>query len=618
MILRNILLIGFFFIQLVGLSQNYNAELVSQETSITIDKGGLTKKLYYEIKINNRDGERYTNISIPYSKLDKLRNIEAYIKDTDGKIVKKLKKKSITEKSLISSFSFYEDNFVKDFTLKHNSYPYTIVYSYQIQQNEFLHINNWVPIIDVKLPTLSAKLNLSVPLDYDIEYKSRKVGNPNIETVGNNRTYHWNTSYTDIVRPEIYSPRLISLLPSVLITPKEFNYEKNGSLEDWISYGNWQYELLQGLNELPESEKDKINALIEGVDDDREKIRLLYHYLQDETRYINISIETGGLMPYSASYVCDNKYGDCKALTNYFKAILDYLEIPSYYTKVYAGGRIREIDKSFPSQQFNHVILYIPQDGEDIWLDCTSDGAFDYLGTFTQNRDVFVIDHNNSHFKKSPSLKPREVLDTRNIEISYHPENATAKFQNTYRGKSYESISQIERGYNESNKSRIIRNYIIEDGYQLVSHELPKPNRDALEIKMSYETTTRDIYKHYGSEILINNIAFSLPDFEKPEVRKSPVQMDYPMHERDTIVYEIPLGYKLHKSQDKYSVQNKYGEYEFNIYENEEEVMVVKSLLINAGTYPTSEYSEFYNFYEQVTETENKIHLSLYKEIPHD
>ncbi len=142
MILKKILIIGFLFSQLVCLAQDYSAELILQETSITIDKNKLTKDVYFEIRINNRAGEKQTKIAIPFSKLDKLSNIEAYIKDANGQIINKLKKSGITERSSISSFSFYEDSFVKEFTLKHNVYPYTIVYSYQIQQKEFLYIEN--------------------------------------------------------------------------------------------------------------------------------------------------------------------------------------------------------------------------------------------------------------------------------------------------------------------------------------------------------------------------------------------------------------------------------------------------------------------------------------------
>jgi hypothetical protein len=607
------LILGFLFFYISSFTQDYDAELVSQKTSIEINKGNLTKNLFYEIKINNRAGEKYTKITIPYSKLIRLSKIEAYVKDSNGKTVKKLKKSDIVEKSSISDFSLYEDDYIKEFTLKHNDYPYTIVYSYQIQQNEFLNIDFWMPIINEKIPTIKANLEVSIPKDYKIIFKNQLVEKPIIDTTENEITFQWKASYTDLIKNEEYSPFISNFLPNVEIVPIQFKYDIVGSFKDWISFGNWQYELLQELNELPENEKNKVESLIKDINDDKEKIRTLYHYLQDETRYINVTIETGGLKPYPASYVTQNKFGDCKALTNYFKSLLDYIQIPSYYTKVYAGSPILEIDKNFPSQQSNHIILYVPLKDEDIWLDCTSDGAFNYLGTFTQNRDAFVISKDNSRFVKTPNLKPIETLEIRKIETSLNSNSTNVKFLNTYKGESYEDILHLEKNYNDSEKSRIIRNYIVADGFELKDYKILKPNRDSSKIILSHNSTTQNIYKHYGNDILISNIAFTLPNFEKPKIRKLPVQLDYPIYKIDTIIYEIPKGYNLNQDSVNISVNNKYGEYKVEAYKSSNSIITIKNLLINAGYYPISEYEDFYSFYNQIVESENKTHITLSK-----
>lgn len=611
--IRLYLILGFLFFYITSFTQDYDAELISQKTTIEINKTNLTKNLYYEIKINNRAGEKYTKIAIPFSKLIKLSKIEAYVKDSNGRTVKKLKRSDIVEKSSISDFSLYEDDFIKEFSIKHNVYPYTIVYSYQIQQNEFLNIDYWTPIINEEVPTLKASLEITVPTDYKIIYKNQFVDEPIIDTTENAIKYNWKANYIDIIKDEEYSPSISNFLPNVEITPFEFHYDIDGFFKDWISFGNWQYELLQGLNELPDYEKNKVESLIRDINDDKEKIRILYHYLQDETRYINVTIETGGLKPYPASYVTQNKFGDCKALTNYFKSMLDYIQIPSYYTKVYAGSPILEIDKNFPSQQSNHIILYVPLKNEDIWLDCTSDGAFNYLGTFTQNRDAFVISKDNSRFVKTPNLKPDETLEIRKIETSLNSNNTNVKFSNTYRGDTYEDILYLEKNYNDSEKSRIIRNYIVADGFELMNYKILNQNRDSTKMTLSYNATTQSIYKHYGNDILISNIAFLLPNFEKPKIRKLPVQLDYPIYKIDTIIYEIPNGYNLNQDSVTFLVSTKYGEYNIKVYKNSNRIITIKSLLINAGYYPISEYEDFYDFYHQIVESENKTHMTLSK-----
>src|SRR5690606_7576242 len=84
---------------------------------------------------------------------------------------------------------------------------------------------------------------------------------------------------------------------------------------------------------------------------------------------------------------------DCKGLTNYTKALLKIAEVKSYYCVVYADtDEKRSIDPEFASMQGNHIILNIPTDEKNIWLECTSQiHPFGFLGDFTDDRNVLVL-----------------------------------------------------------------------------------------------------------------------------------------------------------------------------------------------------------------------------------
>ena len=607
-----LILICIFF-SFISQAQSHDAELILHKKDIEISNGRLLKKIYYEIKINNRAGEKYTKIFIPYSNLYKISKIEAYIKDSSGKVVKKLKKNEIIERSSISSYSFYEDDFVKEFTLKYNKYPYTIIYSYESQQNDFLYVDYWMPILSYKIPTQEAELNLTVPIDFEINYVTQHINSPSIDTIEKNVQYHWKTDYMDIVKKETFAPDVYNFMPTLEIVPKEFHFDIDGSFQNWNSYGCWENKILKGLDILPETEKKKIDFLIEDIDDEREKVRKLYHYLQDETRYINITIETGGLKPYPANYVSKNKYGDCKALSNYFMAVLKYIGIKSYYTNIHAGDPIQEINLNFPSQQFNHIILFVPLENQNIWLDCTSDKAFGYVGTFIQNRNSFIIEDAKSRFIKTPALSPSDVKETRKIDIAYRNTIAQINSQNKYKGEMYELTFDLDKEYNQTEKSRFIKNYFIEDGFELQDYNLTKSHRDSAWIGLSYNATASNIYKHYGNDILASNIGFAIPSLENPKDRKLPIQIDYPIFKTDTITYENPIGYNCQFNNKNHKISNKYGTYKFDVILDEKKVVVTKSLLINPGSYPISEYEDFYNFWQEIVENEQKTNISFYK-----
>jgi len=88
--------------------------------------------------------------------------------------------------------------------------------------------------------------------------------------------------------------------------------------------GNWQKEnLLKGRRDLSETTIQEVTTLVSKASTNKEKAKLIYQYVQNKTRYISIQLGIGGWKPILASEVDRLGYGDCKALTNYTKALLD-------------------------------------------------------------------------------------------------------------------------------------------------------------------------------------------------------------------------------------------------------------------------------------------------------
>lgn len=606
-----IVLILFLFVLNVSRGQNTGAEFVLSETELVVSKNKLKTKYRLKIKINNRKGDQHATISVPYSKLVQLENIEAQLYDSNGKLIRKLKKKDFITRSLFANFSLYEDSFIKEFSLRNHNYPYTIVYSYETIENDFMHLANWFPIEDYTIPTQKATLHLSIPKNYPINILQQKIAAPQIDTTENTFEYTWQSKYSETITDEIFAPYPTSSQPSVLIVPEQFRFEKEGSLKSWTAYGDWQLTLLSTLQELPHTEKMKLERLTSNAKTKLEKIRAVYHYLQDETRYINVAIETGGLKPYPASFVANQKYGDCKGLSNYFIALLKHIGIKAYYAKVFAGSPILPIKQEFPSQQFNHILVYIPHKPNDIWLDCTSDAAFNYLGTFTQNRNALIIQEENSHFVKTPTLTKDDVKEKRTITIYYKPEKTQIHFRNCYKGMLYEKLLAFKLNTNKREEEATMRYFLGNNGLTLKNYNIAETYRDSAFININAFCEATDIYKKYGNDILLKNIPFSIPKFNHPSNRKQSVQIDHPIFKTDSIVYEIPKGYVDTQKTQALIIKNTFGSYKRHLQIKNQKVYVTKSLLIERGKYSLTDYADFYAFYKQVLSNEKKIIYSL-------
>src|SRR5690606_2173354 len=142
------------------------------------------------------------------------------------------------------------------------------------------------------------------------------------------------------VKSEPYCPAASELLPTIMVSPSLFEAESyTGSMSSWNDFGIFMNMLYQGRDELTPIMKANVGELTANAKTDREKIDALYRYMQKNMRYVSVQLGIGGWQPFDAKYVEANKYGDCKALSNFMKALLKEVGIPAYPVLIYNGEK---------------------------------------------------------------------------------------------------------------------------------------------------------------------------------------------------------------------------------------------------------------------------------------
>ncbi len=604
----------FFYFQII-FSQIDNAIVTKYNTKYIISENNtLTKYVEVSIQINNKTGENLTKISIPFTKESPILELKAQINDIFGKKIRKLKNKDIETKSNISDISLYEDNYVKTFTLKHNVYPYIITYSYKTKVDKFFYIANWYPFLRFKTSTKSASLQLSIPENYKIAIDKNKVNEAKVERNNSNITYFWESNYKYNSKNNIYSPQDNKDIPYVKIVPLNFNYGEKGKQETWKDFGNWVYKLNDGLDILPVSEKIKIDNLIKDKKTEQEKINALYKYLQQNTRYINVRIDIGGFKPYPASYVSEKKYGDCKALSNYMKAILKHAGITSYYCLINAGDNIKEINKDFVSAQFNHAILCIPNKNDTTWLECTNKYIpTGYMGTFTHGRYTLLIEEDKSKLIRTPKLTNNDVAENRTIIFSFKDDKTVfAKIKLNLKGDEYEYFNSFNKTLSKTQKEKYIHSFIPFNNYELLNWEINTSANEA-SINFNAELELKNYIKTYEDIKFVALYPTKIPNFEKPKKRAEDVVLNYPINIIDTLKYNKIEGYNFQVRKDT-SIISKYGSYKMKSQIETDKIIITKQFILFSGKYKLSEYKLFYKFLNSIKGIERKNPIIYTKE----
>lgn len=586
-----------------------NCEVTKYISNCEVLKNKLCIIDSIELKIVNRAGEDYTKISIPYSKNEKLSDIEGWIEDKSGKRIRILKRNEITDRSEFSNMSLYEDNSIKRFQLKHSDYPYKVCYTFKTTINQFIAIADWSPVLFARIPTREAKLRVKFPKEYRYNIFLRDVNLIRSDTIGDQISKVFTAKYQNMDHIEANGQSFEDFKPRLIVVPEKFFYGITGSTEDWKTYGNWFFKLNKGLNDLPVSEKEIISQLIKGITDKREIIKVLYHYVQDHTRYINVTIGVGGFKSYPASYVAQNKYGDCKALTNYMKALLEFTGINSNYVLINRDLNPNKIIADLPCPQFNHVLLAVPVNHDTIWIENTENSeAFDYVGSTIQNRLALLIDENDSKLISMPTFKKRDVELIRNINVSLNNQgNGEANVFFSFKGYYYELFNELNSSYSKEDQDNLVKEYMPFNNYEVLDWKLNRADRDSAKIELVSRINLIKMMKQLGDEFYFNSFPVRTGVFTPPNERNLPLVFSYPVFHIDNVTYTIPKGLEVKVVPKDQVISSPFGNYEVHFSYDTNAIHVSKKFELYANEYKIEQYKMFYDFYKSIKEIEKNL-----------
>lgn len=594
----------------VELLKNSNAVIREDITKYEIiDQGSGKKYSKSVISILNKKADQYAEVHLFYSKLSKITSIEGRCIDKYGKIIKKLKSKDIEDVAAFDGYSIYSDSRMKYFDLRHPDYPYTIEYEVEEEDDGLLATPGWVPYGGFNVASQQSYLEIKVPESYDLRYTELNMGSMVKErTEEGKKVIFWKFGSFSPVERESRMPHLSKILPRVITAPSNFKMEDyEGQMMDWAGFGHWEAKLNKGRDELPPEFESKIKGLVAGEQSQTEKIRKLYEYLQQNTRYVSIQLGIGGWQTFPASDVVENGYGDCKALSNYMKAMLKSAGIESCYTLVKAGKNTPNIIKSFSSNQFNHMILCVPNYQDTIWLECTSqDNPFGYLGSFTGDRDVLVINESGG---KIVHTKTYEKTDNKQIQkskviLSEHG-SASINLSVSCAGLQYERFSGLLDISEKEQKKWLYSNLDI-SGFELQNIDFDQKKQPVPELYGNLEITVERFANTSGKRLFFQpNVFNKLGKISIPQNdRKHDFVLNYPFMDADTIEFQIPVGYHLEYIPEPVVLESDFGKYESKVLTDEGKITYIRTHSMEKGQFPSKKYLKYVEFRNEISEAD--------------
>ncbi len=589
------------------------ASIVTRLQTESLEVLSKTKSIYkmrhvYTVLDKEKDDGA---VSIFYGAFFKLSDISLTIYDATGEKVKTYKKSDFTDQKLFDGSTLQDDTRYLTLPIQRAEYPYTIeiIYERQISCN-FLIPDFYVQSYDEAIER--KEINIIFPKDLQIKMKSYNISQEDViaeaQTSENTEKFSWVFKDKKAVKFETNSPPSSEVLPLIKCVAEKFVMGKvEGSMDSWESFSSFMYELNQDRFTPTEEIKTVVADLIEGAENEFDKIDRIYSYLKANMRYVNVSLGIGGWQSFPAEYVHKNKFGDCKALSYYMKTLLSVAGIESYTAATYRGEK-REVrlDENFTENAFNHMILYIP--GHDLFLECTSRNyPTGYVGSDNDQRKCLIVKPSGGMLIEVKSRGEISDFSFDEIDIDVTDEFPKVRYSMQKSGIHQEEWRYIIDNYSQNDKEKYFLSFL----------DLPPSKIDNLDIQYNKENpiaTARaefDLLKFgnvTGNRFFVNVNAINrlvIENEKEKKERKENFYLNFRGAYKAKVTVHLPEGYQVEHGMLDQKVESPFGAYEVKTTLDQNVLTYTRTFNGKEGLFQASQYEEYNNFIKAFNKIEN-------------
>lgn len=596
-----------------SLKQNANAVLRNSEMNISIPtQNTMTIKSKVITTVLNEYGLKNLDLSENYDKNRKIVKIEAIVYDSFGKELKTFKKKDFRDVSVADGISVFNDNRALYIDYTPVTYPFTVVFETEIETSNTAFIPAWSPIDNFLVST--QKTSLTITFSPDLNLKTKEINfskNYTIEKNATSNSVSYSAKNVLAKKREELTPSFTTVFPIVYFALEKFQLENvSGSASNWKEFGKWYYNsLLSDTEEIPEVTQQKIKSLIGNEKNPIEIAKIIYTFVQEKTRYVSVQVGIGGWKPMLAKDVDKLGYGDCKALTNYTRSLLKMVDIPSYYTVVWAGNERRNIHEDIASIQGNHVILALPFENKLYWLECTSQiQPFGFQGDFTDDRNVLIIKPDGGEIVSTKIFS--EVENIKVIKGSYaiSPEgNLSGKINIVSKGLQYDNEFGKERLSREEQIKRYKEEFDNINNLSIKKINFSNDKNNVL-FTEDLEIQAEGYAQNTGGKLMFALNAFDQNSYvpKKYKTREFPFEIERGYSNEDEIEVTLPEGFSIEAKPNNNEIITEFGSYKIEFITAENNKIICKrKLTIKKGFFESSKYENYRKFRETIARTDN-------------
>ncbi|MBI5532622.1 MAG: DUF3857 domain-containing protein [Deltaproteobacteria bacterium] len=374
----------------------------------------------------------------------------------------------------------------------------------------------------------------------------------------------------------------------------------------WDDVGKWYWGLAKDQLTPDDEVRAVVDRITKGLTTEQDKVRAIYDYVVQRTRYVALEFGIYGYKPRRASQTFARGWGDCKDKAALIVTMCRVAGIPASMVLVRSGMR-----GDFPAEPaslapFDHAIAYVPS--LDLYLDGTAQFAGSReLPSFDRDSLALVVSEQGSKLVHLPDPPADATQRVRRVEATIAP-NGAATIDLRLEATGAFAAQWRDRYHGASTRRDRVSRDVAADlpGFELAAGAAGLEPADFDDIEQPARVHVRGkaptLGRKDGDDLSLQVASADrfVPSLASLSQRHQDLRIHFKSTLDETWTLKLPAGMVIKSLPTPSSATTDVGAYELSVDRKEGVVVVHSKVSFTKTRIKPAEYAAFVSFCEQV------------------
>jgi len=379
--------------------------------------------------------------------------------------------------------------------------------------------------------------------------------------------------------------------------------------KSWDDVGKWYWGLAKDQLVPDDEVRAIVDKITKGLSSEADKVRAIYDYVVQRTRYVALEFGIYGYKPRRASQTFARGWGDCKDKAALIVTMCRIAGIPASMVLVRSGLR-----GDFPSEPaslapFDHAIAYSPS--MDLYLDGTAQFAGSKeLPSFDRGSLALVVNEQGAKLVHMPDPPASDSQRVRTLEATIAPAGGASvdmKFEAT---GAFAALWRDRYHGAATRRDRVIHDIAADlPGFELATGPsgLQAGDLDDIEqpVKLRLLGKAPSFARKDGDDLTIPIASQDrfVPSLASLSHRRQDLRIHYQSTLDETWTLKLPAGMTVKSMPTAASRAGDFGAFELKVERNGNVVVAHSKMTFTKTRIKPNEYAGFLAFCEEADRT---------------